>query len=95
MMFSDSAAGSAAIPASVQNAVLQSSSFDPEGKLKVSGLNYEDEITVDSLMGSMMGTGFQATNVALAINEINNMVMFVRPFFLFPIMFVYVSVGLA
>ena len=32
------------------------------------------EISLDSIMQKMLTTGFQATNVGLAINEINRMV---------------------
>jgi deoxyhypusine synthase len=36
--------------------------------------DFNQEVTLDSLIASMFTTGFQATNVALAIDEINKMV---------------------
>ena len=36
--------------------------------------NAEGGVTLDGIMSAMMATGFQATNVALAVNEINRMV---------------------
>lgn len=36
--------------------------------------NNEENVTLDGIMSAMMATGFQATNVALAIEEINRMV---------------------
>lgn len=37
--------------------------------------DFSEEITLEKLVGSMMTTGFQATNVGLAVEEINRMVM--------------------
>ena len=37
-------------------------------------LDFSSEVTLDKLAESMLFTGFQATNVGLAIKEINNMV---------------------
>jgi deoxyhypusine synthase len=36
--------------------------------------NFSEGATLDRIMESMMTTGFQATNVGLAIDEINRMV---------------------
>jgi deoxyhypusine synthase len=36
--------------------------------------NNEENVTLDGIMNAMLATGFQATNVALAIHEINRMV---------------------
>jgi hypothetical protein len=41
----------------------------------VIGSNVGGAGTVDGLMKAMLTTGFQATNVGLAINEINRMVI--------------------
>jgi len=37
-------------------------------------LDFSQPVTMDTWAQSMLGTGFQATNVALAIDEINRMV---------------------
>lgn len=36
--------------------------------------DFSGAVDLDGIMGSMFTTGFQATNVGLAIDEINNMV---------------------
>lgn len=55
-------------------AVFKKSEFDPSSSDTVKGFDFEGEVTLDALVGSMLTTGFQATNVALAINEINRMI---------------------
>ena len=37
-------------------------------------IDFNTEVTLDSIMASMFTTGFQATNIALAVDEINKMV---------------------
>ena len=39
--------------------------------------DFASEVNLDSFMQTMLTTGFQATNVGLAINEINRMVIFI------------------
>jgi hypothetical protein len=40
---------------------------------------YTDNLTLDQIMSAMMTTGFQATNMGLAIDEINRMVNLYNP----------------
>lgn len=37
-------------------------------------IDFNEPVTLDSLMASLFTTGFQATNIALAVDEINKMV---------------------
>jgi deoxyhypusine synthase len=65
---------SAALPDSVQAAVLQASSFVRSADdVEVKGIDFSEEVSLDSIFSSMMSTGFQATNVALAAETINAM----------------------
>lgn len=61
------------LPSSVSAAVLQKSEFHAEDRVVVRGPSYEEAMTLDTLAASMISTGFQATNVGLAIREINRM----------------------
>jgi len=63
------------VPSEVQNAVLKKSVFNKQLSIPVKGFDFDERtpVDLDHLMASMMTTGFQATNVALAINEINRM----------------------
>lgn len=61
------------LPISAQSAVLQKSEFDFDNKVPVKGIDFESDLTLDSFASMMYTTGFQATNVGLAINEINRM----------------------
>ena len=40
----------------------------------ISSIDFNGEVTLDMLMASMATTGFQATNLALAVEEVNRMV---------------------
>lgn len=61
------------LPESVQGAVLQKSEFNKDLKIEVRGQDFEAEVSLESLTDSLISTGFQATNVGLAIKEINRM----------------------
>mmetsp|Transcript_28771 Transcript_28771/g.48296 ORF Transcript_28771/g.48296 Transcript_28771/m.48296 type:complete len:379 (-) Transcript_28771:1150-2286(-) len=60
-------------PNLAQSAVLVKSEFDKEGAEAVRGYDFNNGAALDTMMQSMLNTGFQATNVGLAINEINRM----------------------
>jgi len=65
---------SSSAPAGATAAVMVTSVFDPTGRSEVKGFDFESEaVTLDNLAKSMCSMGFQATNVALAIDEINRM----------------------
>ena len=69
------------VPSLVSAAVLQPSAYEGDSAGVIRGLGFEEAeadgaeavVSIDSLARSMMTTGFQATNVALAIAEINRM----------------------
>lgn len=75
----------AGVPSGVSAAVLQPSAYEGDATGVIRGLGFEEEaaadgsgpmtvtVSIDSLARSMLTTGFQATNVALAIAEINRM----------------------
>ncbi len=57
--------------------VFTPSVFDCTNETECKGINWdEEEIPLDSFAKSFFSTGFQATNVALAIDEINRMLSF-------------------
>jgi deoxyhypusine synthase len=59
---------------SAQGAVLQKSDWaNDDFKTVVRGQDFEGDVSLDSLLGSFLSTGFQATNMGLAIHEINRM----------------------
>jgi deoxyhypusine synthase len=61
-------------PALATDSVMVISEFDPTGRTAVRGFDFEAEApTLDNLAQSMKTMGFQATNVGLAIDEINKM----------------------
>jgi len=65
---------SSAAPAGATAAVMVNSIFDPTGRSEVKGFDFESEaVNLDNLAKSMCNMGFQATNVGLAIEEINRM----------------------
>ncbi len=64
---------SSSVPSGAASAVLQKSQFDATSEVPVVGINFEQPQTLDSFVQAMLTTGFQATNVGLAINEINRM----------------------
>lgn len=51
-----------------------SAEFKKDFNLVVKGEDFMQEISLDALMSKMITTGFQATNVGHAINEINRMI---------------------
>ena len=61
------------IPSTLQAAVLKESVFNAKEKVVVKGLDFSSPVNLDIFAQSFMHTGFQATNVALAIDEINRM----------------------
>jgi deoxyhypusine synthase len=69
---------SALQPTSAHEAVTQKSTFEvPEDKVIIKGEDFSKEVTLDSLCSTLLSTGFQATNVGLAIQEINKMLAWV------------------
>ena len=67
------AATSSALPAALQTAVLGESESMPEGSVPVRGYDFNHGCDMDALMGSLLQTGFQATNLGLAIEEVRKM----------------------
>lgn len=62
------------VPSSVTDAILVVSEFDSTGKKEVKGFDFESEDpSLDALAKAMLNCGFQATNVGLAIKEIERM----------------------
>ena len=59
--------------AALQDAVLGASEEMPEGSATVRGFDFNTKPELDALLAACMHTGFQATNLAKAIEEINNM----------------------
>ena len=57
-----------------QEAVLVKSEELPEGTPQVKGYDFNMGFSFDGLMNSYFTTGYQATNIKLAIDEINRMV---------------------
>lgn len=64
---------STGVPDAAQEAVLQKSTFDRENNVPVKGFDFSSGTDLDSMMNAMLTTGFQATNVGLAIEEIQRM----------------------
>jgi deoxyhypusine synthase len=62
-----------AAPSSAEQAVFQKSEFDPSTATAVRGFNFDNGVSLDGIMNAMLTTGFQATNIGMAINEINRM----------------------
>lgn len=61
-------------PLSATDAVFQKSdTFDASTTQKVEGVNFMGSVTLDTVMASMLTTGFQATNVGHGIEQIRNM----------------------
>eukprot|EP00605_Chrysophyceae_sp_TOSAG23-4_P000543 GSChrysophyteH1.ASY1.ANO1.612.1 assembled CDS len=61
-------------PSLATESVMVVSDFDPSGRTEVRGFDFESEApSLDSLAESMKTMGFQATNVGLAIEEIQRM----------------------
>ena len=62
------------VPATAADAVLVASKWEPSpDDIEVKGINFENGVNLDILTESMLSTGFQATNVGLAIDRIKSM----------------------
>jgi deoxyhypusine synthase len=65
------------VPASVQEAILVASEFEPsKDDIEIRGVDFlglGDTSSLDKMMKSFLSTGFQATNVGHAIERINDM----------------------
>ena len=61
------------IPDVAQNAVLGESEEMPEGSVPVKGYDFNKGPDLNALLESMVTSGFQATNLALAVEEIRKM----------------------
>lgn len=61
-------------PEIAKDAVLKRSEAIPEDTPKVKGYDFNDGVDYSKLFQSYVNTGFQASNLGLAINEINRMV---------------------
>lgn len=61
-------------PLIAKDAVLKRSEAIPEGTPQVKGYDFNNGINYTKLFESYVNTGFQATNLGLAIKEINRMV---------------------
>lgn len=59
--------------AQAEGVVLIKSEDMPAGSTEVKGPNFDKDVGLDGLMDSFKTMGFQATNVALAVDEINKM----------------------
>lgn len=59
---------------SAKDAVLRKSEKLPDVTPIVKGYDWNNGINYDQLLGSYLHSGFQATNLGLAIEEINKMV---------------------
>mmetsp|Transcript_4457 Transcript_4457/g.4579 ORF Transcript_4457/g.4579 Transcript_4457/m.4579 type:complete len:363 (+) Transcript_4457:109-1197(+) len=57
-----------------QAAVLQKSESISENSISVRGEDFSADVSLEQLVSKMLTTGFQATNVGLAIKEIQNMI---------------------
>ena len=71
------ASSTTAVPAVAAAAVLGKSDisdFITIATPKCAGFEFNDGATLDALLGACISTGFQATNLGLAIEEINRMV---------------------
>lgn len=58
-----------------EEAVLLCSAEIPENSIKVKGVDFNKPQTLESLLEQYQYCGFQATNLGLAIKEINSMVI--------------------
>lgn len=61
-------------PTIAKDAVLKRSESIPSGTPLIKGYDFNNGIDYSKLFASYVNTGFQATNLGLAINEINRMV---------------------
>jgi len=63
-------------PNIAQEAVLVASGELPVEPVEVKGYDFNEGVDYGHLLKSFITTGFQATNFALAVNEINRMVCY-------------------
>jgi len=63
-------------PSIAQEAVLVASGELPVEPVEVKGYDFNEGVDYGHLLKSFITTGFQATNFALAVNEINRMVCY-------------------
>lgn len=68
----------ASVPKGASAAVLKPSEPIPEETVAVQGPNFDEHLTLDSLLGSYERIGFQANSLGKAINIVNKMVCFVH-----------------
>jgi deoxyhypusine synthase len=64
----------ASVPHGASAAVLKPSEPLPEDTVAVQGPNFDEHLTLDSLLGSYERIGFQANSLGKAINIVNKMV---------------------
>lgn len=67
-------------PAVAMEAVLKPSSDLPEDMLKIRGYDFNQGVDLKAVLKSYLTTGFQASSLGLAIQEINRMVRKGRSF---------------
>lgn len=67
---------SGAAPSIAQEAVLVAGGELPVEPVEVKGYDFNDGVDYSRILKSFSTTGFQATNFALAVNEINRMVCY-------------------
>lgn len=63
----------AVLPQELQSAVLGESEEMPEGSVPVRGYDFSAGVDYEALMRSLATTGFQATNLGLAVEEVKRM----------------------
>ena len=68
----------ASIPQGASAAVLKPSEPVPEEAIAVQGPNFDERLSLDSLLGSYERIGFQANSLGKAINIVNKMVRLAR-----------------
>lgn len=78
-------------PSSAVQAVLVQSTPMPSDSVQVKGYDFNNGIDYQAIMQSYMRTGYQATSVGQAIEEINRMVIPTSTHFRLPSLFVLLS----
>jgi len=68
-----------AAPAAATAAVLVPSQAMPDDAIQVKGYDFNQGVDYCSLMASMVQTGYQATNLGLAIEQVRKMVRRLTP----------------
>jgi deoxyhypusine synthase len=61
------------VPAATTDAVLVKSVDMPEGSVKIEGYDFNKGVDHNALFDSFLASGFQASNFAMAVQEINKM----------------------